>query len=237
MKNYRAPNRAASSSSLLSLTAAAAAAAAAGAAPLRPHIVLHIVDDWGHANFGFNRADSPHPEVATPTLDALAEGGLVLDRLYVHKFCSPSRSSIQSGRLPVHVNVINSDITQFNASDPQGGAQGVPEAMTGLGEVMRRGAYRAHFTGKWNAGMASVARSPAGRGYESSLFYFGYKNDYFTEVGGACPLPPPRNSTLQNIVDLFDGLAPARGLNGSAACSQANQTGCAYGKSNSSACR
>ena len=41
---------------------------------------------------------------------------------YAFKFCSPSRSSLQSGRLPVHVNIYN--------DDPSRPGAGVPENMT-----------------------------------------------------------------------------------------------------------
>ena len=43
----------------------------------------------------------------TPNIDALVEDGVILDRHYVYKFCSPTRSSFLSGRLPYHVNEAN----------------------------------------------------------------------------------------------------------------------------------
>jgi arylsulfatase I/J len=206
---------------------ALAARSAAPPPPPRPHIIVHIVDDWGHANFGANyAAGEPHPEVATPAMDALAASGLVLERFYVHKMCSPSRSSLQSGRLPIHVNVINSDVMQRNASDPEGGAQGVPESMTGLGEVMRAGGYRTNLFGKWNAGCATFARTPMGRGYNTSLVYFGYRNDYWSEQDGACEVV---GGGVVPLVDLWDGAGPAVGQNNSFSCSQANQAAsCVY---------
>jgi arylsulfatase A-like enzyme len=32
---------------------------------------------------------------------------VVLDRFYVYQYCSPTRSSFLSGRLPIHVNTEN----------------------------------------------------------------------------------------------------------------------------------
>jgi len=75
-----------------------------------PHIFFLLADDLGYANVGFTHASPPSPEVQTPNLDALASSGAVLTRHYVHKFCSPTRSSIQTGRAPIHVNVLNSDV-------------------------------------------------------------------------------------------------------------------------------
>lgn len=45
---------------------------------------------------------------------------------YVYKLCSPSRCALQSGRNPIHVNVLNSPIVQHNPADPVGGFQGMP---------------------------------------------------------------------------------------------------------------
>ena len=46
-------------------------------------------------------------EVLTPNIDAIVSEGIELTRAYAYRFCSPSRSSLNSGRLPVHVNMEN----------------------------------------------------------------------------------------------------------------------------------
>ena len=80
------------------------------------------------ANVGFHRNGSD-PEVKTPTLDALAEAGIILDRHYVHQFCSPTRSALQTGRAPIHVNVLNSALFQHNPNDTDSGYEGIPRNM------------------------------------------------------------------------------------------------------------
>ena len=45
-----------------------------------------------------------HGKNRSPKIDALAADGLKLNRHYVFKYCSPTRSSMISGRLPLHVN-------------------------------------------------------------------------------------------------------------------------------------
>ena len=52
--------------------------------------------------------------------------GVRLGRHYMHAFCSPSRSAIQSGRAPLHVNAVNSHWYVSNSGDPVGGFAGVP---------------------------------------------------------------------------------------------------------------
>ena len=89
--------------------AALLAFASAAAAPPKA-IVLMLGDDYGYNNVGF--AHGPrgegygdgNPEMRTPHMDAHARAGIVLDRVYVYKYCSPTRSSLMSGRLPTRVN-------------------------------------------------------------------------------------------------------------------------------------
>ena len=47
-----------------------------------------------------------------------------------------SRSSLQSGRLPIHVNVLNADMSSWNPRDPVSGFAGMPRNMTGISAVM-----------------------------------------------------------------------------------------------------
>jgi arylsulfatase I/J len=86
---------------------------------------------------------------ATPIMDGLVKDGLELNMHYAFKFCSPSRCSLQSGRNPIHVNVMNLDPTYYNADDPVAGFSGIPRNMTGMGTVMKKGGYETHFSGKW----------------------------------------------------------------------------------------
>jgi arylsulfatase B len=150
------------------LTVAAAAANTAAAAK-QPHILMILVDDLGHAELGYHRPPA-YKEVVTPEIDELVRTGAQLDRFYVHKFCSPTRCAIQTGRAPIHVNVINAAPEVHNASDPISGFAGIPRNMTGVAEVMRRAGYSTHYAGKWDTGMATPDHTPAGRGYDSSLF-------------------------------------------------------------------
>ena len=157
----------------------------------------------GWAGAGYHR-ETPTPEVQTPTMDALVAEGIDLAHSYVFYCCSPTRSSLQSGRNPVHVNVLNADPDIFNASNPTSGAAGVARNMTGIGTKMTAAGYRTHFVGKWgtlpstdpaasprraeaaadravpgaDAGMATPDHTPRGRGYHSAMNYFHHANDH-----------------------------------------------------------
>ena len=121
-----------------------------------------LVDDWGWANVGYH-CDPPTREVDTPNIDSLVQVGLELDQHYVYQFCSPSHSSLMTGRLPVQVNDLNQDIQPYNPKDPVSGYAGIPHNMTGIA------GYATHTVGKWLAGGATPDHIPTGRGFDTSF--------------------------------------------------------------------
>lgn len=164
----------------------------------KKNIVVLLADNVGWASVGFHKPpELPEDQIYTPNLDSLARTGIQLERHYTYKFCSPSRSSFLSGRIPFHVNTYNDDPTMPGA--------GVPIGMTLLPEVLKEAGYATHFLGKWHIGMASASRqTPKARGFDSSLGYFHSNNDYYSMVRGqGCGV----------AVDLWDHDAPSR-LNG-----------------------
>lgn len=71
----------------------------------KPKNVLFIVaDDMRPEINAYRGADFPspiHPFMHTPSLDALAKRSLLLKRAYVQQaLCSPSRTSVLTGRRP-----------------------------------------------------------------------------------------------------------------------------------------
>lgn len=84
-----------------------------------------------------------------------------LERHYAYKFCSPSRCSFLSGRLPFHVN----------QGQPQGvlSTGGMDLRMTTIGEKLQEAQIETHFYGKWHAGQRSPAHLPYARGFNVSI--------------------------------------------------------------------
>lgn len=71
--------------------------AAAAPETERPNIVFFIADDWSQADLGCYG----NPTIQTPNIDALAAQGRRFDEAYLTtSSCSPSRSSIITGRYP-----------------------------------------------------------------------------------------------------------------------------------------
>eukprot|EP00927_Polykrikos_kofoidii_P049291 TRINITY_DN43369_c0_g1_i1.p1 TRINITY_DN43369_c0_g1~~TRINITY_DN43369_c0_g1_i1.p1 ORF type:complete len:569 (+),score=63.47 TRINITY_DN43369_c0_g1_i1:90-1796(+) len=183
----------------------------------RPHIIFMLGDDVGWSNVGWN-----NPNVKTPVLNSLRKSGVDLQRHYVYKFCSPSRSSLLSGRLAIHVNQENSATEQRYA--------GVPLGMTLFPELLQQVGYATHQLGKWHVGMASKRHIPTGRGFNSSIGYFNFGEDHYTQRRGGEALAASvgldavsgsgnRNSDSpcgqsRSAVDLWRNDHPAYGENG-----------------------
>src|SRR3954469_17947046 len=62
----------------------------------RPNIVFILADDLGSYDVGWRGS-----EIKTPNLDALCRRGAKLENFYVQPVCSPTRSSLMTGRYPM----------------------------------------------------------------------------------------------------------------------------------------
>ena len=153
----------------------------------KPHIVFVFVDDWGYADVGFR-----NPAVKTPNFDMLAKTGLLLDRQYVFKYCSPSRVSFLTGRWPHHAH-------QWNP--PSNAIIGANLKMTMLPAKLKQAGYATHMVGKWHEGLSEPGYLPINRGFDTSTGFLSGGEDHFTaKVGCAVDYwkndaPDPRNGT------------------------------------------
>lgn len=68
------------------------AASPASAPGKRPNILLIVADDLGYTDLGAYGG-----EIATPTLDKLANTGVKMTSFYASPFCSPTRAMLMSG--------------------------------------------------------------------------------------------------------------------------------------------
>eukprot|EP01047_Picozoa_sp_COSAG01_P065833 COSAG01_NODE_8966_length_2600_cov_4.632947_5_plen_111_part_00 len=108
---------------------------ATSAVTKKPHIFIILADDYGWHNIGWR-----NPEIESPNLDGLAAEGIKLDRHYVFKYCSPTRSSLLSGRLPLHVN-------QNNEANDIESRSGIDLRMTLLPAKMKQAGYATAMSG------------------------------------------------------------------------------------------
>ena len=111
----------------------------------RPNIVFLLSDDqgaWANGCYG-------NPEILTPYIDALAQGGVRFDRFFcASPVCSPARASILTGKIPSQHGVLDW-IREENLRE---GAIDYLEGITALTDVLSQAGYRCGISGKWHLG-------------------------------------------------------------------------------------
>jgi arylsulfatase A-like enzyme len=144
----------------------------AGAAP-KPDIVFLLIDDLGYADCGFNGGK----QILTPNIDRLAKAGAVLEHHYVQPVCSPTRSTLLTGRYPTRTGV-------YSVVTPHA-AWGLPLAERTLADALKQAGYSTEIVGKWHLGEFKPEYLPLARGFEHHYgHYFGMLDYYTHERGG-----------------------------------------------------
>ena len=141
----------------------------------KPHLMFMLTDDlgWSDTEFG-GSGTADFGFVKTPVMKHLEGESLKFNRQYAYSWCAPSRSSLLSGRIPVHVNVYHSIPTAGIHGDPDSSGEGIPAGMTTMGTVLQGAGYKTHYVGKWGVGFTWKDQNPVARGFDS---FFGYLHD------------------------------------------------------------
>lgn len=124
--------------------------------PVRPNIIVMVMDDLGCKDLGFLGA----ADLKTPHLDALASKSAVLSNWYSNApVCAPARAAILSGRYPARAGV---------SSNGSNLTPGLPT----LGSSFRAAGYRTAAIGKWHLGLTPDTH-PNAHGFDS---FYGFLN-------------------------------------------------------------
>lgn len=129
-----------------------------------PHIVVVLGDDFG----SYDAASYRGGAIRTPVVDGLVKEGFVLDAFYVFKICSPTRSSLVTGRYPFH----------SSQSLPEG-YHAVSREYKLLPEVLATAPipYRSYHVGKWHMGFFNTTYIPSRRGYAETFDFLCASHD------------------------------------------------------------
>ena len=135
-----------------------------------PNIVIVLLDDVGYAQFGCYGSD-----IATPTFDRLATGGLRFANYHTTALCSPTRACLMTGRN--HHASGMARIVEFSSGFPGYDATIQPENGF-LPEILVRNGYATFALGKWHLTPATEMtlggprhRWPLSKGFER---YYGF---------------------------------------------------------------
>jgi arylsulfatase A-like enzyme len=138
----------------------------------KPDIVFLLIDDLGFADCGFNGGQ----QIKTPNIDRLAKAGAILEHHYVQPVCSPTRSTLLTGRYPTRTGV-------YSIVSPHA-AWGLPLAERTLADALKQAGYATEIVGKWHLGEFQPAYLPLARGFEHHYGHYFGMLDYFTHQRG-----------------------------------------------------
>ena len=131
---------------------------AASIADRKLNLVLIVADDLGYADLGFHGVK----DIPTPSLDALAAGGIRLTNGYVTgTWCSPSRAALMTGRYQQRF--------KENGHEPTPG-NGLDLEETTLADRLRTASYQTGLVGNWRLGKDPQFHPPQ-RGFDE---FFGF---------------------------------------------------------------
>lgn len=174
-----------------------------------PNVLLVLIDDAGYGQCGTFGGLIP-----TPTLDALAAGGLRYTRFHVTALCSPTRAALLTGRN--HHAVGMGTITNL-ATDFPGYTGSIPKTAALLPQILQMNGYATAAFGKWHLIPESEVKTtgpldhwPTRQGFDTYYgFLDGETNQWFPELtAGTKPVemvaPPGRKADFTLNEDLAD---------------------------------
>ena len=139
-------------------TSQAADPSTARATDETPNIMFILTDNLGYGELGAYGGGATRG-APTPRIDRLAAEGLRLTNMNMEAQCTPSRSSLQTGRFSIRSGTY---------AVPFGG---VPDGLTQwevtIGEALSAAGYATALYGKWHLGSRD-GRLPNDQGYEAS---------------------------------------------------------------------
>ncbi|WP_026956814.1 sulfatase family protein [Algoriphagus vanfongensis] len=134
----------------------------------KPNFIIIFTDDQGYGDLGVYG----HPTIKTPHIDQMAMEGQKWTNFYVAaNVCTPSRSAIMTGRLPVRTGMYsNKRRVLFPDSDG-----GLPQTENTIARLLKQSGYATAAIGKWHLGHLPQYL-PTSHGFD---YYFGipYSND------------------------------------------------------------
>ena len=130
----------------------------------RPPNLIHIMwDDTAFGDVGIPAIQKVRG-LTTPSLNRMAEEGILFTRMYTEVGCTPSRAAVVTGRHPIRNGMYN--IGMLLESHGMRG-----EEVT-MAEVLSKAGYNTAFFGKWHLGDIEESY-PHNQGFDEA-FFTGY---------------------------------------------------------------
>lgn len=131
-----------------------------------PNVLVVLMDDMGYSDIScFSYLGAPNATIKTPTLDALAQDGVVMENFYASSpVCSPSRFSLLTGRYCSRGYLDQVVFPTVVSFDPMGDTRYLNPVLFSnnidgllgdeitVAEALQNSGYNTGLFGKWNLG-------------------------------------------------------------------------------------
>ena len=158
----------------------------ARAADRPPNIVFILADDLGASDLACYGADLHE----TPHLDQLAREGVRFTQAYAMSVCTPTRSSIVTGKHAARLHMTTWRESAISSGDrtkpllPAPSIGDLPHSELTMAEVLKQAGYLTMHVGKWHLGYAG--HSPETMGFDINIggTHWGAPTTYFHPFSG-----------------------------------------------------
>ncbi len=130
----------------------------------KPNIINIIVDDVGYTELGVYGGGKLRG-APTPNLDQLANQGMKFLQYYSEVACTPTRTTLNTGRHNIRVG-----ITQVDFPGTRG--MGLPQEEVTLAEILSEAGYNTAMFGKWHLGFGDQY-APTEHGFDEAQWSEG----------------------------------------------------------------
>ena len=125
-----------------------------------PNILYVLIDDVSFGLMG-NRAMNYVTGIKTPNINAFADEGLSLMRMYTEPSCTPTRTAFLTGRIPVRAGQNEVKVALVG--------EGLAAEEVTIAEVLSQAGYNTSHVGKWHQG--DIGESfPHNQGFDTAFF-------------------------------------------------------------------
>ena len=151
----------------------------AAESPLRPNILMIMVDDLGYGDLSSYGAK----DLKSPAIDAMVAAGVRMNNFYANcPVCSPTRAALLTGRFQDLVGVPGvirtHDRSSWGFLDPKAPL---------ITDVLKKSGYKTALVGKWHLGLKSP-NTPNDRGFDHFHGWLGdMMDDYYKHTRHGIP--------------------------------------------------
>nr|WP_269473310.1 arylsulfatase [Kineobactrum salinum] len=166
-----------------------------------PNVLLVMTDD-----VGFAAASTFGGLIDTPTLDQLAEGGLVYNNFHTTAVCSPSRAALLTGR---NHHAVGTGIIPEVATGFPGYNSEIPKNAATIASILKYNGYSTAMFGKHhNVPISQISTSgpfdnwPTSLGFEHFYGFIGSQTDQWAPalIQGTSRIRPPEGQHLDQLL-------------------------------------